>query len=291
MSPLKIFPTISKDFNKSGFTLIEVLISIAILGVISIMVGQSVQQAVRTKDKIQSQVSEVSQLRDALRIIESDVNLAFHYRDVEKEIKALIKKSSQPSLQQNFNQATNPMDATGEVTDDSQGFQSGQLAKRMDPATHFIGLENEMNFVTLNNGRLSKTLQQADFVEVGYTLKECKSLKGSEGGKCLYRRTSVFVDEDVLKGGTEVMLLENVSEFSLRYIGTGKQDWNNTWRTDNAGDGVTKNNFPWAVEVTLATEIKNKDKAKKKYSMNAVFPIHNPNNSENTKKGGLGESL
>lgn len=283
--------SLSNKGNKSGFTLIEVLISIAILGVISIMVGQSVQQAVRTKDKIQSQVSDVSQLRDALRIIEADVNLAFHYRDVEKEIKALIKKNNttpaqQASQQLNYN---NPADPNLDP-EEALNANPGDLAKRIDPATHFIGLENEMNFVTLNNGRLSKTIQQADFVEVGYSLKECKNLKGgSSSGKCLYRRNSSYVDEDVLKGGTEVMLLENVTEFSLRYIGTGKQDWNNTWRTDNAGDGVTKNNFPWAVEVTLATEIK--DKGKKKYSMNAVFPIHNPNNAENSKKGGLGESF
>lgn len=264
--------------HRSGFTLIEVLISIAILSVISLMVGQSVQQAVKTKDKIQTQVQDISQLRDAMRIIEADVNLAFHYRDIEKEITTYLNKNSNSS-----NQTIDPM--TGQMittpiqnTNDENQTNPDQ-AKRINPVTQFIGLAEQLDFTTLNSGKILSTQVQADFIEVGYVIKECRSINNKKtNGKCLFRRTSPYADEDVQKGGKEILLLENVTEFKLKYIGNGKQDWVDTWRTDNAGDGVTKNNFPVAVEVSLATEITNK--TSKKYSMYGVFPIHFPNNAE-----------
>ena len=115
---------------------------------------------------------------------------------------------------------------------------------------------------------------------MGYEMKECKSLHEDRGtSKCLWRRSTPHVDLDVTKGGDEVVLLENLSEFKLRYIGKGKQDWVTDWRSDSAGDGVTKGKFPTAVELSITTE-KEENKRKKKYSMQVVIPIHFPNNEE-----------
>jgi hypothetical protein len=146
-----------------------------------------------------------------------------------------------------------------------------------------------MNFVTSNNARAIKNSQQADFIEVGYSLKDCKSLGGETPGssKCLWRRSSVIVDDDVTKGGDEVVLLENISEFTLRYIGKGKQDWSKDWRSDEGGDGITKNKYPEAVEVSLTTEKKVGAKTKK-YSMQNIISIHFPNNAENEPATGGG---
>jgi hypothetical protein len=127
----------------------------------------------------------------------------------------------------------------------------------------------------------------ADFVEVGYHLKTCKSLheEKSGGSQCLWRRSSPYVDLDVTKGGDEVVLLENLTEFKLRYIGKGKQDWVTDWKTDESGDGATKGKFPTAVEVSVTIE-KDEGKGKKKYSMQLVIPVHFPNNPEETSNNG-----
>ena len=73
--------------NSRGFTLIEVMIVLVIMATLSILSSQSIQQAIKNKIKLQTQVEDMSQVRDALKVIERDVNLAFHYTDLETELK------------------------------------------------------------------------------------------------------------------------------------------------------------------------------------------------------------
>ena len=78
--------------SNSGFTLIEVMLVLVILAGLTVLSSQTMQQAIRNKIKLQNQLDEVSQVRDALKIMEKDINLAFHYRDVQDELRAAIKK-------------------------------------------------------------------------------------------------------------------------------------------------------------------------------------------------------
>ncbi|MFS4460281.1 type II secretion system protein GspJ [Bdellovibrio sp. HCB2-146] len=268
--------------NKRGFTLIEVMITITILGTLTVLVAQTIQQAIKSKVKVQGQVDDASRMRDAVRLIERDINLAYHYRDIEKELEQILKKKNNPNQGQNPN--PNPGGFVPPTDPDAIGSQTNtgerREVPRRDPETHFVGSNEKLNFVTMNNARTVRDTRQADFVEVGYELKDCKSLKENGGNsKCIWRRTSPYVDLDVEKGGTEIVLLENVTEFKFRYIGKGKQDWNENWRSDSQGDGVTKGKFPTAVELSL-TMTKKEGTREKKYSVQVIAPIHFPNNPE-----------
>lgn len=257
----------SPPVSQQGFTLIEVMITVAILGTMTILATQSIQQAIRSKTKIQDQIDDVSRMRDALRLVDADINQAFHYRDVEKEIGDLINKKAQVPG------APPPPPIPAAPPDPNQ-------AQRSDPVTHFMGTDATLDFVTMNNARMIRNMKQADFMEVGYALKSCKSLSGEQGSsQCLWRRTTSWVDDDVTKGGDEVVLLENITEFKLRYIGKGKDDWVNDWKTDGAGDAVTKGNFPTAVEISMTIE-RGSGTKKKKYSAQIVSQIRFPNNDE-----------
>lgn len=288
--------------NSQGFTLIELMITITILGTLTVLTAQTIQQSIKSKVKLQDQVDDVSHLRDAMRLIERDINLAYHYQDVEKEIYELVKKQNTTGTQQ-AQQAANPafggfgqppiaQQPQSNIYGAYDPFASTRELKRKDPSTNFIGAIDSVNFPTSNNARYLKNSLQADVIEVGYTLKECKSLKeGSGTSKCIWRRSGNFVDDDVTKGGDEVVLLENVTEFKLRYIGKGKQEWVDAWRSDEGGDAVTKKNFPEAVEVSITIEKKQNGKAKK-YSMQNIIPLHFPNNlpSTNNSTGGINGS-
>ncbi|WP_413294305.1 type II secretion system protein GspJ [Bdellovibrio sp. HCB185ZH] len=276
-----------KKLNR-GFTLIEMMITISILSVMIILVAQSIQQSIKMKTKVTTQIDEVSHLRDAVRLIQKDINLAYHYRDVEKEIAELLAKKSNQNQGQ-FNPGlgqpgfVNPN--MGQQPSAFQQQQQNREVPRKDPETQFIGNAETLNFVTMNNARTVRNTQQADFIEVGYELKECKSLDPNGGtSKCVWRRSSPWVDLDVTKGGTETVLLENVSEFKFRYMGKGKQDWVTDWRTDQAGDGATKGKFPQAVElsVTVTKKAGGKDR---KYSMQVIVPIHFTNNPDDSATG------
>lgn len=250
-----------------GFTLIELMIALAILATLTVLTSQAISQAVKAKIKLQDQIDDVSRMRDAVRLIEKDLNLAYHYRDIENEIEELIKKKNNPNY--NPNQPVpipTPQTTTRQVP-------------RRDPETHFVGANDSVSFVTMNNARTVRNTRQGDFIEVGYSLRECRNLRAETTSKCIWRRSTPYVDLDVTKGGDEVVLMENVSEFKLRYIGKGKQDWITDWRSDPQGDGATKGKFPQAVEVSVTMEKKVQGRSKK-YSMQLIVPIHFPNNPE-----------
>lgn len=266
----------SSDIHRRGFTMIELMIVIAILSTLTILTAQSITQAVKAKIKLQDQIDDVSKLRDAMRLVERDINLAFHYRDIEKELQDILKKKNS----KNRTGGQPGGGVPGGMDPAAQETQERREVPRRDPVTNFIGDEESLSFVTMNNARTVRNTPQADFVEVGYSLKDCKAVREDGGSsKCLWRRSSPYVDIDVTKGGDEVVLLEHVTEFKLKYIGKGKQDWVTSWRTDAQGDGATKGKFPQAVEISVTVERKEKGKGKK-YSMQIVAPVHFPNNPE-----------
>ncbi len=274
--------------NSRGFTLIEVMIVLVIMATLSILSSQSIQQAIKNKIKLQTQVEDMSQVRDALKVIERDVNLAFHYTDLETELKDVIKKKRLELSKGTANTLPGGITTTtttqpGQIPpavynpNDPNDPLNKTSPDRIDPVTHFVGHENEMYFPTLNTSRLTEDLQQADFVKVGYLLQSCRKPGQDKSSKsCLVRKTANVVEGDILKQDEGVVLLTDVSEFKLRYFGKGKQDWTNDWNTVQ-GDGIAKNRFPDAVEISLTVEKGETDK-KKKISMQIVVPIRFPNN-------------
>lgn len=260
-----------KNLNSSnGFTLIEVILSMTILASMMILVSISISRASKAKVKIQTEIEAVSALRDAMRMIRNDINQAYNHYDYEIEVLEQSKKKT--ATAQVPGQAIQPVAPTVPTP-----------TQRKSPATRFNGGENSIDFVTMNNGRMTANDVQADFIEVGYFLKSCKSVyndggkgdatKNSQGSQCLYRRTQKIIDLDVTKGGIETMMIDNVTEFSLKYLVEGKLDWVKEWKAEKARYNV----FPDAVEVTLGIEKESEGK-QKKYSIQYVVPIHFPNN-------------
>lgn len=242
-----------------GFTLLELIIAIGIFATLSAFVANSIQNGVRAKVRIQSEIDAVSRMRDAMKLMEKDLNLAYHFNDWEKEVQDLIKKSLQSK---NPNQAQAPA-------------QPAEV-QRLDPTTHFVGDNKSLNFVTMNNARFQTDKKVADFVEVGYELKSCKSVDGKNNSQCLWRRQSGPVDLDVTKGGDTLVLLENLTELKFRFLGEAATDWMETWNSTAQGsDQTQKNYFPAAVEISMTTQ---KDGKAKKYSMQTVVNIRFPNN-------------
>jgi prepilin-type N-terminal cleavage/methylation domain-containing protein len=252
--------------NQKGFSLLEVILAITILATLAVISTQAITRALRARDKIQAEVEDVSALRDSLRMFRQDITLAFHHRDFEKELNDLAAKSASSTTLVPGNAPTPAVAPPPRQT------------KRHDPGTDFVGDESNVNLVTLNSGRMSSAVVQADFIEVGYSLRDCNNLTTNKTSRCLYRRVQNIIDEDVKTGGNEIVMLENVSEFKLRYIGETKQDWVNEWNsTASSSDGGTRGRYPDAVEVSLTIERLFEGKTKS-YSMQLVVPIHFPNN-------------
>jgi prepilin-type N-terminal cleavage/methylation domain-containing protein len=282
-----------------GFTLIEVTIALTIMAVLTVLSSQSIQQGIKAKAKIQDQIDDMSKVRDSLRVMERDINLAYHYRDIEMEFFAEVSCRSKAATASQPGQAPPPPPPPG-ATNSSQvssacleAFPNDpriqeKYKNRKDPTTQFIGKSESLDFVSMNAGRISETQVMADFAKIGYSLRSCKKMDGTDAGQCLIRRFSALVEGDVTKGGEETVLVENVTEFKLRYFGKGKQDWNSDW-SSQGGDAMTKGNFPQAVEITLSIEVpkeSGRTTKTKKISMQLVAPIRFPNNKDKGNSSG-----
>lgn len=255
--------------NNKGFTLLEILIAVGIFATLSAYVAYAIQNGVKAKVRIQAEIDASSRMRDALKLMEKDINLAYHFLDWEKEVQEIIKKNiKNPAPVQPTNTP-----AVSEV-------------QRLDPTTHFVGKSDSLNFVTMNNAKFQADKKVADFVEVGYELKTCKSSDGKTNSQCLWRRQSGPVDLDVTVGGERLVLLENLTELKFRYLGEGQTDWKEEW-SSLSSNADEKNFFPQAVEISMTTQ---KDEKAKKYSMQIVANIRFPNNRKpapnpNTQRG------
>jgi hypothetical protein len=91
------------------------------------------------------------------------------------------------------------------------------------------------------------------------------------------------IDDKIDEGGTKQVLLDNVNSLKLRYIGPeNEQEWRQDWMSDDRGDAVTKNKFPYAVEITL--EIQEKTEKSKPLAMTVVAQLSFPNNQKTTEE-------
>lgn len=287
---------LKRKFHPQGFTLLEVMIVLVIMATLSVLSSQSIQQAIKNKIKLQNQIDDMSEVRDALRIMERDVNLAFHYTDLETELIEMIKKKRMALGKSNTTitleggittTTTTTTTLQGTIApaqynpNDPNDPLNRKATDRIDPTTHFVGKDNQIYFPTMNTARLSEAAKQADFIKVGYSLTSCKrpgqSATKVTGGSCLVRKTSSIVEGDITKQDEGVILLTDVTEFKLRYFGKGKQDWVNEWDSQK-GDGIAKGRFPDAVEISIKIERGEGDK-KKKISMQIVAPVRFPNNT------------
>ena len=155
-------------------------------------------------------------------------------------------------------------------------------AREDQKLTQFLGEDQELSFTSLGNVRMHSNIQEGDQMRVSYSLKSCPSVKADEGaavkksttGKCLMRRIWPFLEKDFKLGGKEHVLLENVEDFQLRYMGRGKEGWQKVWLTNERGDATTQDNLPQAVEVTLTTSMN-----KRKFTMQTVAGLRFPNNA------------
>lgn len=271
--------------SQKGFTLLEVILAITILSTMTLISTLAITRALKARTKIQAEVDDISALRDSMRIIKADINQAFHHRDFENEILQLATAQNTPGAGGITPGVSNNQNAPPQQGTTTTVSAPRRQTKREDPTTHFYGNDTSMNFVTLNSGRMSSAVVQADFIEVGYALKSCNNLTTGKASQCLYRRTQNIIDADVKTGGNETVMLENVTEFKLRYIADTKQDWVSTWDSAaNSSDAGTRGRYPETIEVSLSTERSFEGKPRT-YSMQFVVPIHFPNNPPSTGSG------
>ncbi len=259
--------------NSKGFTLLEILIAVTILAIISTLTAININKSVKFKSKIEQDLDDYSSVRDALIIITHDVNTAFHWVDINAELKREL--SGTP--------AGSPGAATPPPVTTNSG-PPGELIP-IEKLTSFEGETDFLYLTTLSHVRTIMDTKESDQAKIGYYIKGVKSLHGHQDTKALIRSESPILDGESKKGGIETVLLENVKTLKFRYMGGDDKEWVDKWTTINTDDSVQKNNFPDAVEISITTERKGRE-----ISLSTIAAIHSPNNNLLSNLTGNGTS-
>ncbi|MGZ3721424.1 MAG: type II secretion system protein GspJ [Bdellovibrionales bacterium] len=262
--------------NSRGFTLIEVIIAMVILSFLSLFTVESIQRALQTKTKVQKDIDKNATVRDALRIMERDINMAFNYRDINIQ----LWNDSVKARQKKATTGTTSPGATGApppTLDPNSPMNKPKVEKIF---TQFIGEAASLDFTSLSNVRMMEGSAMSQQAEIGYKIKPCRRRSTqTQSSQCLWRRVDNYFHDDITKDGQETVLLENVKEFKLRYLGPGRDDeWVDTWITNERGDDQTKGRFPYAVEITIEVKDDSPNSKDKTLRLTSVASIRNPNN-------------
>ncbi len=267
-----------------GFTLLEMMIAITILAVLTVLTSTSIRSAIQSQAKFELQIEQDSQVREALKVMEKDIGLAFHHRD---SYTGMINGINQDL----YKGAATPSPTAGSAISQTPppfGGSSAPAAPTPKPLntpkelTAFIGDEKSLYFTSLSNVRVQRDEQASDQAKIGYFLKTCKSLDTrakSESSNCLWRRVSPTLDDKVDvadPNATETVIIENVVDFKLKYLGPGHDEWQETWKTTDS-DASMKDNFPYAVDIYIKVQNKNNPKAKP-VELRLIAGLHFPNN-------------
>ena len=232
-----------------GFTLLEILIATVIMSFISIFTARMIQQGVRARKKIETQIDRTTSLHDALALMRQDIEKAFNYHDINIEIYNEAQQENQQTPQNR--QMAQPGQMNNQPPPAATTPQ--QYAPKQEPIyTRFLGSSHKLNFTSLNNYRSRRNIQESDQCEIGYYVAKCTSLEDPDiDMDCLWRRVSPYIDDDITEGGHATPILEDVKSIKFRYLGIGhEKEWTDSWNSFN-GEQVTKGHFPMAVEVTV----------------------------------------
>ncbi len=297
--------------NSKGFTLIEIVIALLILAGISVLTAQSMNNSTKIKKQLQVNIDRNAELRAVLKVIEKDIQMAFHYRDINYDVMKSIEESRARAQQNRNNPAANQANANANNTDDNNpaaqqaenqqnpqgpGQQNNVLKEYLEAyreapdRTLFLGETNKLDFTNLNNIRRGADLRESKLQEVGFFLKDCRSrTDAKKRSQCLWRRSTPLIDTEIEEGGADFVLIEGVKDFKLRYFHSSQRDrWFDRWiSSQESSEDFTKNKFPEAVEVKITIE-----REEKEYTISTVIALAFPNNPpiQNQVPGQQGQS-
>ncbi|MBT6728399.1 MAG: prepilin-type N-terminal cleavage/methylation domain-containing protein [Deltaproteobacteria bacterium] len=235
-------PIQDKSFVRkiSGFSLLEVLVSMAILGLLVTLLYSSFSQISRTSLSVENSLRGREELRLLMKVVLDDLQaMQYLSRLVE------LNESESPGVQ-------------------IDSFETGLIARLVDGPQ---GAESSsaIDFHAARRARFYPEwrVQDPRLHEIGYRMQE-----NSETGRWeLWRREDFYVDPDLSEGGRDYLLTDRVTGFLVELLeqeieladGGTQENWVKDWDTQELAcerNSEASNSFclPRAIRLSMAVE-------------------------------------
>jgi general secretion pathway protein J len=178
----------------SGFTLLEVLLALAIFSMIALTTSNQINVIRNTKDAALGQIEQFDAIRSAIAIIRDDLGQTFHkrYRDLGTDLQRRVQRSEAA------------------------------------PHTLFDGRSNQIIFTSLSHRNFYATRRDGQQAEISYFLQP----SSRSGLTSLMKRESPLIDGDLFEGGSLYNLLDQVSLLEFKYWDDKLLKWIDDWNSD-----------------------------------------------------------
>lgn len=178
-----------------GFTLLEILIALAIFSIIGITTVKHIQLILNTKNTALEDIETYDSIRAAIGILRYDLSQAFHVLldDLDPEVKKSLARGN-------------------------------KIAH-----TLFDGRKNEIVFTSLSHRVYYAGVKESDQAEISYFLQQRKGSKYFS----LMKRESGIIDDDLYQGGQVYGILDNVVSWEVKYWDDKNTKWVDDWNSDS----------------------------------------------------------
>lgn len=225
--------------SRRGFTMIEVLVAIALLAGITTIVWASINNMFKTREFVTEQYERYQVVRVSLDRMTTELASAYDASPAHGAEEEYAQEGAAPESQEEAERETATMD-------------------REPVEFGMIGDEDELNFTTFAHTRTTEGERASYHAEIGY---ETMRTRNDEGDlvKSLVRREDTTIDDDITKGGKVYTLIPQIEDVEFEYwdpgeveIGSeeemGRGRWVDSWDT---GDRQYHDRLPFRVRVTV----------------------------------------
>lgn len=178
----------------NGFTLLEVLLALAIFSLIALTTSNQINVIRNTKDTALGQIEQFDAMRSAIAVIRQDLGQSFHkrYHDLGTVIETKVTR--------------------------------GEPA----PHTVFDGRKNQLIFTSLSHRNYYATRNDGLQAEISYFLQDADK----SGRATLMKRESSMIDSNLFEGGALYALLEGVTQLEFKFWDDKLSKWTDDWNSD-----------------------------------------------------------
>jgi len=249
--------------QEQGFTLLEVIIVMAIMVFISLGIYQATTESFRLRDVLSIEGEFYNEIRLSMNIMQRDISLIYS---------PTLLLPTPPVPSPNPTLPGGPPGQAPQAQNLAQQFAGTDLvtsSQYWSPATdltgvrpsHFIGTENKISFISLSHRRIYKDAPESEFTKISYEIKRDETSIFAPKDVDRLRDTMILVktentdafeiDDTKAKNDPlqhQYTLMHGIKTFKYRYYRKENLQWYPNW--DSEKDDL-QGLFPDIIELTV----------------------------------------